>query len=133
MVILPDANYVISGHNDIFKLEYIDDAVNSYQYRVRIAKESVCDEYYRPRRIDYPLLVNKLSKAAKNHSQSYINLKDIEESNYPIAISIYGFGPTTTPPASSEYFGEYSIAFKIYFYKDNEIIGEYHTKTIPIP
>ena len=133
VVILPDANYVISGHDDIFKLEYIDDVVNSYQYRVRIAKESVCDEYYRPRRIDYPLLVNKLSKAAKNHSQSYINLKEIEESNYPIAISIYGFGPTTTPPASSEYFGEYSIAFKIYFYKDNEIIGEYHTKTIPIP
>lgn len=126
ILIIPDAD----------DITYRDNPAN-VKYTVKVWNNSYTDDYYRPRfryttngasYMGSPLLSRDFI-ADVGSDQLYLDLSSLETNvTYNWSVNITNIGPATRQISLFDS----SVAFKVYFYKDGQIVGEYHTGLIGI-
>ena len=126
ILIIPDAD----------DITYRDNPAN-VKYTVKVWNNSYTDDYYRPRfkyatngasYMGSPLLsIDFIADVGSD--QLYLDLSSLETNvKYNWSVNITNIGPATRQISLFDS----SVAFKVYFYKDGQIVGEYHTGLIRI-
>ena len=126
ILIIPDAD----------DITYKDNPAN-VKYTVKVWNNSYTDDYYRPMfrystdgtsYMGSPLLsVDFIANVGSD--QLYLDLSSLETNvKYNWSVNITNIGPATRQTSLFDS----SVAFKVYFYKDGQIVGEYHTGLIGI-
>ena len=126
ILIIPDAD----------DITYRDNPAN-VKYTVKVWNNSYTDDYYRPRfkyatngasYMGSPLLsIDFIADVGSD--QLYLDLSSLETNvTYNWSVNITNIGPATRQISLFDS----SVAFKVYFYKDGQIVGEYHTGLIGI-
>lgn len=126
ILIIPDAD----------DITYRDNPAN-VKYTVKVWNNSYTDDYYRPMfrygtggasYMGSPLLsMNFIADVGSD--QLYLDLSSLETNvKYNWDVNITNIGPATKQISLFDS----SVAFKVYFYKDGQIVGEYHTGLIRI-
>ena len=126
ILIIPDAD----------DITYKDNPAN-VKYTVKVWNNSYTDDYYRPMfrystdsasYIGSPLLsIDFIADVGSD--QLYLDLSSLETNvKYNWSVNITNIGPATRRTSLFDS----SVAFKVYFYKDGQIVGEYHTGLIGI-
>ena len=126
ILIIPDAD----------DITYRDNPAN-VKYTVKVWNNSYTDDYYRPRfryttngasYMGSPLLsVDFIANVGSD--QLYLDLSSLQTNvTYNWSVNITNIGPATRQISLFDS----SVAFKVYFYKDGQIVGEYHTGLIGI-
>ena len=127
ILIIPDAD----------DITYKDNPAN-VKYTVKVWNNSYTDDYYRPMfkystdstsYMGSPLLsIDFIADVGSD--QLYLDLSSLETNvKYNWSVNITNIGPATRQKTS---LFDSSVAFKVYFYKDGQIVGEYHTGLIGI-
>lgn len=127
ILIIPDAD----------DITYKDNPAN-VKYTVKVWKRGDTDDYYRPlfrssttglvAYMGSPLLSMDFI-ADVGSDQLYLDLSSLETNvTYDWSVNITHIGPATRQTSLFDS----SVAFKVYFYKDGQIVGEYHTGSISI-
>ena len=128
-----DGILVIPDADDI---TYRDNPAN-VKYTVKVWNNSYTDNYYRPMfryatngasYMGSPLLsIDFIADVGSD--QLYLDLSSLETNvTYNWSVNITNIGPATRKTSLFDS----SVAFKVYFYKDGQIVGEYHTGLIRI-
>lgn len=126
ILIIPDAD----------DITYKDNPAN-VKYTVKVWNNSYTDDYYRPMfrystdstsYMGSPLLsIDFIADVGSD--QLYLDLSSLETNvKYNWSVNITNIGPATRQTSLFDS----SVAFKVYFYKDGQIVGEYHTGLIGI-
>lgn len=126
ILIIPDAD----------DITFRDNPAN-VKYTVKVWNNSYTDDYYRPMfrystdstsYMGSPLLsIDFIADVGSD--QLYLDLSSLETNvKYNWSINITNIGPATRRTSLFDS----SVAFKVYFYKDGQIVGEYHTGLIGI-
>ena len=126
ILIIPDAD----------DITYKDNPAN-VKYTVKVWNNSYTDNYYRPMfryttngasYMGSPLLsIDFIADVGSD--QLYLDLSSLETNvKYNWSVNITNIGPATRQTSLFDS----SVAFKVYFYKDGQIVGEYHTGLIGI-
>ena len=126
ILIIPDAD----------DITYRDNPAN-VKYTVKIWNSGYTDDYYRPMfrygtggafYMGSPLLsIDFIADVGSD--QLYLDLSSLETNvKYNWDVNITNIGPATMQISLFDS----SVAFKVYFYKDGQIVGEYHTGLIRI-
>lgn len=126
ILIIPDAD----------DITYKDNPAN-VKYTVKVWNNSYTDDYYRPMfrystdstsYMGSPLLsIDFIADVGSD--QLYLDLSSLETNvKYNWSVNITNIGPATRKTSLFDS----SVAFKVYFYKDGQIVGEYHTGLIGI-
>lgn len=126
ILIIPDAD----------DITYKDNPAN-VKYTVKVWNNNYTDDYYRPMfryttsgaaYMGSPLLSMDFI-ADVGSDQLYLDLSSLETNvKYNWDVNITNIGPATKQISLFDS----SVAFKVYFYKDGQIVGEYHTGLIRI-
>ena len=127
ILIIPDADDITHGENSA-----------NVKYTVKVWNSGYTDNYYRPSYnkftngsfayIGSPLLSVEFI-ADVGSDQLYLDLSSLETNvTYNWSVNITNIGPATKQISLFDN----SVAFKVYFYKDGQIVGEYHTGLIRI-
>lgn len=128
-----DGILVIPDADDI---TYRDNPAN-VKYTIKVWNNSYTDDYYRPMfrygtngaaYMGSPLLsIDFIADVGSD--QLYLDLSSLETNvTYNWSVNITNIGPATRQISLFDS----SVAFKVYFYKDGQIVGEYHTGLIGI-
>lgn len=126
ILIIPDAD----------DITYRDNPAN-VKYTVKVWNNNYTDNYYRPMfryttngasYMGSPLLsIDFIADVGSD--QLYLDLSSLETNvTYNWSVNITNIGPATRQISLFDS----SVAFKVYFYKDGQIVGEYHTGLIGI-
>lgn len=127
ILIIPDAD----------DITYRDNPAN-VKYTVKVWNNNYTDNYYRPKfrystdnvasYMGSPLLsIDFIADVGSD--QLYLDLSSLETNvTYNWSVNITNIGPATRQISLFDS----SVAFKVYFYKDGQIVGEYHTGLIGI-